>query len=745
MAASSQQPLVNEFLGVTYTKCKECSTCPCYAVKTDEKTNFSCMVCGHEPTSHKQRADKVAKREALPSRLAQSTAKRPRKMQSLLNNSSKSGVLPGGFTQQASRAPIILDLSHDEIFKGLSRHSIPLGGKYKLPLPEDEDLATTLLTLSLFSIMDLIKLAPAIHAVARFRFPTERVEDWTISTAISKSLGQPCELNDPTPYFRESGLWNRDEVQHRRKLMFRYDKQNIRQDNIDTTIEERGKLTVASFISFVRQEVHESKPLQDLATGSLPILQPCRWQPANDRVYWSTFSSDAADPSPYSALVSQLPDSSGASGFTDEAVFKALGQKPLSAVLDVSGSGKTRHLYELLCHRFGFYFVGSPGGNGGSFDLYDLTNHLIVELQSTGVKLADLRQDTQAKLANSARAKVLFSLAILARLVILEALLKMSGGRMTPKDWLLLQAYPGKLLAGGDIFQTVATAITQRVILPTNELEIVTEVTARLHARIRASGVPDRFPLIIDEAQALQADKNQEFFSPCNASTPESSSILTAYAAVMPHEATCMILAGTSLEIKKVQDQRRSYFATNVDKDDPFPTFSSFDGFRTLPSIRAALLAFGFKELAADEVALRHLFDTVRGRSRFLIMTLYCMLQRQNATDYRTAILETRQTICSQHDPHSLVCKINELRDPADANADLLRQLGEMVHAYTYSSDALSAKSYTAFPLLEKALCRFHSAPVLGDQYVALDEPMVVFAYQMIFDPMQFGDNRIRE
>ena len=123
----------------------------------------------------------------------------------------------------------------------------------------------------------------------------------------------------------------------------------------------------------------------------------------------------------------------------------------LLALLDVSGSGKTRSLYEALCHQFGIFLVGDPIGNGGSLDLKTWSKTLLTRLPSA----VEGQETSLAQLDHNSRlAEAYFYVLICGRLIVLEQLQSMFNAHnnvLTPKQWLLLQAYPSKIL-GKDVF-----------------------------------------------------------------------------------------------------------------------------------------------------------------------------------------------------------------------------------------------------------------------------------------------------
>jgi hypothetical protein len=92
-------------------------------------------------------------------------------------------------------------------------------------------------------------------------------------------------------------------------------------------------------------------------------------------------------------------------------------------LLGVSGCSKTRTLYEVLSRKYGLYFTGSVGGNGGSGDVQWLVSRLEEELRNTQEKEALGSHYTNALLY--------------ARLIVLSHFLDLPWHN--PYNWLLLQ------------------------------------------------------------------------------------------------------------------------------------------------------------------------------------------------------------------------------------------------------------------------------------------------------------------
>ena len=446
--------------------------------------------------------------------------------------------------------------------------------------------------------------------------------------------------------------------------------------------------------------------LRMLASKVFPFLVPYQSTPGGRCFFERFFSDDYPHP-----LVSGLPDP--AAGLTNDYLFQQISasKNRVSILLDVSGSGKTRHMYEALCLRFGFYFVGNSFDNGGSADLKRLSKEILT-LHSFHPERVD-RKFVEFQ----------FMVLVYYRWLTYCRIREYFNGSLSPKQWLLMQAYPLKIF-GEDIFADFAPCL----------MEFPSEAFRHL------SKIPSGTPLFLDEAQSLPTDP----IFPAFASEQANKTVRTILSPLVSaiHELTSlrMIIAGTGLSLALIPEI--TSVLAGSDKS-PSREIRNLGGFDTRQQIAACLRTFLFEHLAENEEALQYLFDRVRGRARFLV-TVLTRLKQQETHD-----LETLKKVCrgfveeittsSVRSLTSGICMLHagDLPRPArlpPAQIERLKEyhpyfydLSQLVFHFRYYSLPKAPPTGAADELLEHALCRFAKVP--GSSSVSIDEPLVVLAY----------------
>ncbi|MDP2439677.1 MAG: hypothetical protein Q8P67_28340, partial [archaeon] len=390
----------------------------------------------------------------------------------------------------------------------------------------------------------------------------------------------------------------------------------------------------------------------------------------------------------------------------------------------MSGSGKTRHMYEALCLRFGFYFVGNNSDNGVSEDLKTLCGNI--------VETHKLRPDIVNRKFAEDQFKMLTFWRWSIYLKIREQFEKL-GNPLSAKQWLLMQTYPEAVL-GEDIFSDLLPLPMDVRSLPRNYLNSL------------LSDIPPDTPLFLDEAQCLPTDP---IFSPFSGNSDDEtrrmilSPLVSAIRKVLRLR---MVIAGTGLSLKSIPEFPNRMFS--FDKRPPLE-ITNLGGFYTREQIASCLNTFKFPDLARDAESVQYLFDRIRGRHRFLVTVLTTLSQRD------THDHQTLQEVCREYIEKmttservgSLYAQIRNVtlgsgpssRSPAiqlrrlqtAEYQDYFYDLSMLVLHFRYYSLPLAPPTDAQAILLEYALCRF----VKGSNSVSIDEPLVVLAYTRCIEP----------
>lgn len=170
-------------------------------------------------------------------------------------------------------------------------------------------------------------------------------------------------------------------------------------------------------------------------------------------------------------------------------------------VVNASGTGKTRLLFEVLARRWGFFFACAQDGVTNPYGSADLTDAMdaIYEADSLTYELMISRpraHDFKRELEMNRRiARRYFNRVLLARLLIFDRFCTAFLAAGTPIDvacrrWLLLQLRPETLL-GNDIFLDLSQDLRRM-----SDSQVMTELGTLLDSLV----IKPQF-IAIDEAQ----------------------------------------------------------------------------------------------------------------------------------------------------------------------------------------------------------------------------------------------------
>ncbi|KAJ6486254.1 hypothetical protein C8R47DRAFT_1321150 [Mycena vitilis] len=143
-----------------------------------------------------------------------------------------------------------------------------------------------------------------------------------------------------------------------------------------------------------------------------------------------------------------------------------LNAKKPTLLVNSAGTGKTRHMLEALCEKWGFYFCSTTASDQlGSTDIMDCIETRLVAIEGF-TRILPREQFTEKLRANREIAADCITQVLLARLLVFQAFLDAiirSGRKITKGDklrWVYLQINPS-LVASYDIFSTVAQMLNR--------------------------------------------------------------------------------------------------------------------------------------------------------------------------------------------------------------------------------------------------------------------------------------------
>jgi hypothetical protein len=393
-------------------------------------------------------------------------------------------------------------------------------------------------------------------------------------------------------------------------------------------------------------------------------------------------------------------------------------------VVGLSGSGKTRAMYELLSQRFGFYWTCSVQRNGGAIEVSKVVENL----------------------DNSDPAFVQFAVNRLAAIYgVLFLVWRRIHGDLGPLDWLVFQttnaALSNQLAANerGAIDDAVDAVISQ--LKPYSLEKSVVAVLNRVRAAVEKNIV-----VVVDEAQALVV---------IGKDMPGSA--LSSWVQQLRALHTVWWLAGTSLSLRNAEMIARSA-ALKLKAVGHTGIQSGGRTVRVMPLVFAEVETFkahlhdvvgeALDSLVESEL-MWDLFDMFRGRARPVTLLAHGIR--------RLSVNHTLKPDAIRH--IALLLRDGALNPglPTSYIADLLRKLelaaykehaaalGKVVTAImTGASDAVSGALKVHVELFESAIGQLVLTPVEEStdailKQVVLIEPLaqeaVVMAF-MIRDPM---------
>ncbi|CAG8482141.1 8995_t:CDS:2, partial [Paraglomus brasilianum] len=212
-------------------------------------------------------------------------------------------------------------------------------------------------------------------------------------------------------------------------------------------------------------------------------------------------------------------------------------------LLGTSGCRKTRTCYEVLCLCWGFYFTASRKGNGGSSDIESIRSFIKASLRAV---MNEDDANFNHNIAEDATHCI-----ILSRLFILHYC-RSTQETFSKQRWLLLQTcqrtFGHHYNYNDDLFLQLAQKLTYC------SPKSVREAILTLYEHLAKTLKFDIFPIILDEAQALEKYNYGDFRSWANFQkhrsllSPVIDTLRTTFTSA------CVIPCGTGLSLLYLED-----------------------------------------------------------------------------------------------------------------------------------------------------------------------------------------------
>jgi hypothetical protein len=281
----------------------------------------------------------------------------------------------------------------------------------------------------------------------------------------------------------------------------------------------------------------------------------------------------------------------------------------LVPVIGVSGSGKTRFLYELLAEKWGFFFTAKTKGNGGSDDVDSLASHRIVS-------------DTDA---NHMNAMGLMRCVILSRLLILEFFLK-EIPELLPLQWLLLQVQ-FRAFPCGDAEKDPFFAL-YRELSVLEDFDGVNTMIGELWASLQGK-LGCTFTAVLDEAQVLGNINAGKYKS------PETSALRSIFsplvkALVVPYflcKRQKVFVAGIGVSFLTLESDIGSVLA-KVKAGGPARFYSApFSEWKDVRQVQEFCSSYLKLDVGLEKENAHYLLQKFRGRRRCLVSCVERLLK----------------------------------------------------------------------------------------------------------------------
>ncbi|KAJ3920077.1 hypothetical protein F5877DRAFT_77480 [Lentinula edodes] len=293
-------------------------------------------------------------------------------------------------------------------------------------------------------------------------------------------------------------------------------------------------------------------------------------------------------------------------------------------LVNSSGTGKTRLLYEGLCKHWGLFFTAAVDTFGlGSVDVQSVVNQrLPYDRYFTAVlNDEDATSDSGPVLANIALAYRRFSETLLARLLVfklyIEIVAKGEIQEVHKRRWLLAQLQP-YFTNGSDVFAVLQTTIRTSRVTDALLIDCITQCIEDIMNLFRRHSPGSHFFVVLDEANAASERLGFAFRS-VHGPHPVLKEIIKTWQSHLHTMSSTMVVAGTWIpNVHFQEDNWKEWRWTS--------STGAFDNFEDQ---RAYILKYMPRDLAfsaSGQHLLHRMWVWLRGRHRMTAAFITIML-----------------------------------------------------------------------------------------------------------------------
>ncbi|KAJ3889408.1 hypothetical protein GG344DRAFT_78819 [Lentinula edodes] len=293
-------------------------------------------------------------------------------------------------------------------------------------------------------------------------------------------------------------------------------------------------------------------------------------------------------------------------------------------LVNSSGTGKTRLLYEGLCKHWGLFFTAAVDTFGlGSVDVQSVVNQRLPYDRNFTAVLndEDATSDSGPVLANIALAYRRFSETLLARLLVfklyIEIVAKGEFQEVHKRRWLLAQLQP-YFTNGSDVFAVLQTTIRTSRVTDALLIDCITQCIEDIMNLFRRHSPGSHFFVVLDEANAA-SERHGFAFRGVHGPHPVLKEIIKTWQSHLHAMSSTMVVAGTWIpNVHFQEDNWKEWRWTS--------STGAFDNFEDQ---RAYILKYMPRDLAfsaSGQHLLHRMWVWLRGRHRMTAAFITIML-----------------------------------------------------------------------------------------------------------------------
>ncbi|KAJ3047891.1 hypothetical protein HK097_011074 [Rhizophlyctis rosea] len=385
----------------------------------------------------------------------------------------------------------------------------------------------------------------------------------------------------------------------------------------------------------------------------------------------------------------------------------------VTAIYNVSGSGKTRLNLEALTRQIGILFVAKSDGNFTSDDFDTAMEHMQKHLPNldnlpVGAQRKDEAENNQTSVERHLHA------LLLSRLLVLEYMLQLAPhGVLNPKDWMYLQLFP-RHFSGTDFFRELWRT------LRSVDLDDLENWLVEIWRKIRRIVMQPELPVFVDEAQACLNSMLDRFLSPSdpNITRPFLSALTHVFAKHIPF--TRLFLSGTGLSLTHAHNILSSFTFKETAKLDVYVDLGAFD---------TAEKFMSFWDRYLPTLDQQPCFQWLRGRHRMLSTYIERVYQRPEPQ----AILEEmidEVTTSKAHKKDSIYSALQQIaegkRHAFPQGENVMEIIQRIVAHFVFTGEGAPLVDEDEFRLIDVGFARLRRSVKLKEAIV--DEPLAILA-----------------